>query len=37
MFSAARNSVVFSDFKTKARKCLINRANAGLIFLICII
>ena len=29
--SAARNSVVFSDFKTKVRKCLINRANARLI------
>ena len=29
--SAARNSVVFSDFKTKMRKYLINRANAPLI------
>ena len=29
--SAARNSVVFSDFKTEVRKYLINRANARLI------
>ena len=29
--SAARNSVVCSDFKTKVRKYLINRANARLI------
>ena len=29
--SAARNSVVFCDFKTKVRKYLINRANAHLI------
>ena len=29
--SAARNTVVFSDFKAKVRKYLINRANARLI------
>ena len=29
--SAGRNSVVFSDFKTKVRKYLLNRANACLI------
>ena len=29
--SAARNSVVFRDFKTKVRRYLINRANAHLI------
>ena len=31
--SAARNSVVFSDFKTTVRKYLINRANARSRFL----
>ena len=29
--SAARNSLVFSDFKTQVRKYLINRANVRLI------
>ena len=36
LLSVARNSVVFSDFKTEVSKYLINRANVRLISRFCI-